>query len=73
MPASQAAVISGTYTLWTTEHLLVDGTTIVGADLALINNIGGQITATNSNGVYVNQGGLACHRAGVEGSTVLVP
>jgi hypothetical protein len=67
-------VISGTYTLWTIEHFFYDPAFIAGADLALVNNIKGNVTATNSNSAYVNQGGLACHRQfAVEGSTVLVP
>jgi hypothetical protein len=69
--ASQANVIGGTYTLWTTEHFLYDTTAIAGADLAVVNNIKGNVTATNSNANYVNQGGLLCSRTGVEGSTVI--
>jgi hypothetical protein len=68
---SAANVIGGTYTLWTTEHFLYDPTVITGSALTLANNIKANITATNSNAAYVNQGGLACARVTVEGTTVL--
>jgi len=67
---TQGNVINGTYTLWTTEHFMYDASAVTGADLTLATLIKGNITATNSNGLYVNQGGLSCSRATVEGSTV---
>ena len=69
---SQANIISGTYTLWTTGHILYDPAAIpVGAVRTMITSIASNITASNSNGNYVNVGGLNCHRTGTEGSTVL--
>jgi hypothetical protein len=70
---TQANVIEGTYTLWTTEHLMYDPTpgALSAAQLAFVNSLKTQITATVSNGNYVNIGGLNCSRTLAEGSTVL--
>jgi hypothetical protein len=70
---SGANVIEGTYTLWTTEHLMYDQTpgVLSAAQLAFVNSLSTSITATNSNGNYVNIGGLNCARTQAEGSTVL--
>ena len=70
---NQANVIKGSYTLWTTEHFLVDQPSLAPAQLALANAVKNNITASNSNGSYVDQGALNCHRSGFEGSTVLAP